>query len=67
MAVRERTPIDDRSMRAGFHNLSLETTAAHLVRAVFEGVAYNTRWLFEAVQRFAGRPLAGLRMVGGGA
>jgi xylulokinase len=63
----ERSPVDDRHARAGFHNLSLRIDRSDLVRAVLEGVAYNNRWLHEAVERFAGRRLDPLRMVGGGA
>ncbi|MFG2246836.1 FGGY-family carbohydrate kinase [Spirillospora sp. NPDC048823] len=63
----ERSPVDDRDARAGFHNLSLTTTQDDLVRAVLEGVAYNNRWLHEAVERFAGRPLDPIRLIGGGA
>ena len=63
----ERTPVDNPLVRGGFHNLSLRTTRAHLIRAVFEGVAYNTRWLLRYVEKFAGRRLDGIRMVGGGA
>jgi len=63
----ERSPVDDRNARGGFHNLSLSTTRAHLVRAVLEGVAYNSRWLFEAVEHFTGRRLDPVRVVGGGA
>ncbi|HWD52470.1 MAG TPA: FGGY-family carbohydrate kinase [Acidimicrobiales bacterium] len=63
----ERSPVDDHSARGGFHNLSLGTTQAHLVRAVLEGVAYNSRWLFEAVEEFAGRRLEPIRIIGGGA
>lgn len=63
----ERTPIDDSRVRGGFHNLSLRATRAHLIRAVFEGVAYNTRWLHYYVEKFAGRRLDNIRMVGGGA
>ena len=63
----ERSPVTDRRARAGFHNLSLATTRADLVRAVMEGVAYNNRWLHEAVERFAGRRLDPIRMIGGGA
>ncbi|HEX6235691.1 MAG TPA: FGGY-family carbohydrate kinase [Acidimicrobiales bacterium] len=63
----EKSPVEDRHARAGFHNLSLATTRAHLVRAVMEGVAYNDRWLHEAVERFAGRRLDPVRFVGGGA
>jgi len=63
----ERSPVDDRNARGGFHNLSLRATRAHLVRAVLEGVAYNSRWLHEAVEHFVGRRLPSLRIVGGGA
>jgi xylulokinase len=63
----ERSPVDDRNARAGFHNLSLDTGRAALVRAVLEGVAYNNRWLHEAVERFAGRRLDPVRVFGGGA
>jgi xylulokinase len=63
----ERSPVDDRSARAGFHNLSLTTGRADLCRAVLEGVAFNNRWLHDAVERFARRRLDPLRMLGGGA
>lgn len=63
----ERTPIADRAARGGFHNLSLSTGRADLVRAVLEGVAYNDRWTFDVLERFTGRRLGALRMVGGGA
>ncbi|HEV2360179.1 MAG TPA: FGGY-family carbohydrate kinase [Acidimicrobiales bacterium] len=63
----ERSPVDDRYARAGFHNLSLATRRADVVRAVLEGVAYNNRWLHEAVERFAKRRLDPVRMIGGGA
>ena len=63
----ERSPVDDRNARGGFHNLSLATTRAHLVRAVLEGVAYNSRWLHDAVEKFAKRRLDHVRFIGGGA
>lgn len=63
----ERSPVTDRKARAGFHNVSLATTRADLVRAVMEGVAFNNRWLHDAVERFAGRRLDPVRMIGGGA
>jgi xylulokinase len=63
----ERTPVDDESVRGGFHNLSLQSNRADLVRAVFEGVAYNTRWLFGYMERFVGRRLDGIHLIGGGA
>jgi xylulokinase len=63
----ERSPVDDRHARGGWHNLSVETANADLVRSVLEGVAYNSRWLGEAVEHFAKRRLDPLRIFGGGA
>jgi xylulokinase len=62
----ERSPVDDRNARAGFHNLSIRTRPEDLARSVLEGVAYNDRWLHEAVESFAGRRLDPIRIVGGG-
>jgi xylulokinase len=63
----ERSPVDDRNARAGFHNLSLDTGIASMTRAVLEGVAYNNRWLHEAVEKFVQRRLDPVRVFGGGA
>ncbi len=64
--IGERCPVADERVRGSFLNLSLSTSRAHLARAVLEGVAYNTRWLLRAVERFIGTPLPSLRVVGGG-
>jgi xylulokinase len=63
----ERAPVDDHTIRGGFHNLSLSSTRADMVRAVFEGVAFNSRWLLGAVEKFVSRTLPSLAFVGGGA
>lgn len=63
----ERSPVDDRNARAGFHNLSLSSDRAAMVRAVLEGVAYNNRWLHDAVEKFVKRRLDPIRVFGGGA
>jgi xylulokinase len=63
----ERSPIDDKRARAGFHNVSIETARADLVRAVLEGVAYNARWLHDAVEKFTKQRLEPIRVFGGGA
>jgi xylulokinase len=55
--IGERSPVDDHTLRGGFHNLSLTTTPADLVRSVYEGVAYNSRWLLDAVKFLGGLPL----------
>jgi xylulokinase len=63
----ERSPVDDPHLRAAFLNVSIDTDRADLTRAVMEGVAYNARWLHEAVEKFVKRPLPTLRILGGGA
>ncbi len=63
----ERAPIEDSSVRGGFFNQSLKTTRAHLVRAVMEGVAYNSRWLLTYVEQFIDRKLDAIRIIGGSA
>jgi xylulokinase len=63
----ERTPVEDRTLRGAFLNISLTTRRDHLIRAVLEGVAFNARWLLDAVEGFIHRPIASLRILGGGA
>jgi xylulokinase len=62
-----RSPVDDRGARAGWHNISLSSTRAQLVRAVLEGVACHARWLHDAMERFVGERLEPVRVFGGGA
>jgi xylulokinase len=63
----ERTPVDDHTIRGGFHNLSLSSTRADMVRAVFEGVALNSAWLLEPVEKFCKKKFDSLAFIGGGA
>jgi len=63
----ERTPVDDHGLRGGFHGLSTRSRVEHLVRAVLEGVALNTRWMLVHVERLLRRRLDPIRIVGGGA
>ncbi|MEI7845380.1 MAG: FGGY-family carbohydrate kinase [Chloroflexota bacterium] len=63
----ERAPVDDRTLRAGLYNLSLNNTREDIIRAFLEGIAFNTRWLFAPVQKFLGRNVASINIAGGGA
>jgi xylulokinase len=63
----ERSPVDDHTIRGGFHNISLSTTRSDMVRAVFEGVALNSAWLLGAVEKYTKRRFDSLAFVGGGA
>jgi sugar (pentulose or hexulose) kinase len=48
----ERAPIADHTIRGGIYNLSLTSTREHLIRAIYEGIAYNVRWLLIYVEKF---------------
>ena len=63
----ERTPIEDHHVRGGFYNMRMDSTRAHMVRAVMEGVAYNSRWLLGYLEKFIKRPMAAINIIGGGA
>ena len=63
----EHSPVADRDARGGFHNVSLSTTRAHLIRAVLEGVAYNSRWLLKGAETFTRHRMEPIRLIGGGA
>jgi len=62
----ERAPLDDPTVRGGFHNLSLEHTREHIVRAVLEGVALNTKWALFYMEKLAGKAES-INIIGGGA
>jgi xylulokinase len=63
----ERAPVSDTFVRSTFFNLSASHTREHMLRAVYEGVAYNLRWLIEVVESKFKFPLPVLRIIGGGA
>jgi xylulokinase len=63
----ERTPVENHSVRSGVFNLSLGTTREHLLRAIFEGVAFNSKWLLGYVEKFVKKRLEPIHMIGGGA
>lgn len=62
----ERSPVGDTTLRAAFINLSLEHRRPDMLRAVYEGVAYNLRWMMDEVER-SGTPIRSVRAIGGGA
>ncbi|MCU0846915.1 MAG: FGGY-family carbohydrate kinase [Spirochaetes bacterium] len=63
----ERSPIEDEHVRASISNISLDTTREHIIRAVYEGVAFNSRWLLGYVESFIKRRFSHVNMIGGGA
>ena len=63
----ERVPVDDAALRGGFVNFSFEHDRRHMLRAVFEGVAFNNRWALGVVEKLLGKPVPSVRITGGGA
>lgn len=63
----ERTPVDDTTLRGGFFNMSKTTNQDHMIRAVMEGVAYNSRWSLKYVEQFIKQTLNPINAIGGGA
>lgn len=62
------SPASDGRKRAGFVNMGLDATRAHLTRAVYEGVALNAAWLLPHVAAFTdGARWPAIRFGGGGA
>ena len=62
----ERAPVTDTTLRGAFVNVSIDNTREDMLRAVFEGVAMNFRWMFEAAAD-RGLPCKTVRAIGGGA
>ncbi len=62
----ERAPVTDTALRGAFVNVSMDNTRDDMLRAVFEGVAMNFRWMFEAAMK-KGLPCRTVRAIGGGA
>ncbi len=62
----ERSPISDVYVRGGFLNLDLSHTRAHMIRAIYEGIAYNLRWALEALEHDMGITVPTIRILGGG-
>jgi xylulokinase len=63
----ERAPVEDKTLRAGLYNLSLNNTREDIIRAFLEGIAFNTRWLLAPLEKFIGRRPACINIAGGGA
>lgn len=62
----ERAPVSDTTLRGAFVNLSLGHDRDCMLRAIYEGVAYNLRWMIDDVSRSV-VPVRSIRAIGGGA
>ena len=63
----ERCPVSSTTTRASLFNISMVHTREHLMRAVYEGIGYNLRWILENYQEDYGFSCDNFRIIGGGA
>lgn len=63
----ERAPVESRTLRASFYNITMTHDKSAFIRSVMEGVGYNMKWLLGIVENFTGRKFNSLRLSGGGA
>lgn len=63
----ERCPVSSTTTRATLFNISMVHTREHLMRAVYEGIGYNLRWILENYSRDYGFSCDNFRIIGGGA
>jgi xylulokinase len=62
----ERSPLNDQFVRSGLFNVGLNHTREHIIRAFFEGVAFNMRWAMETMENLYWK-VEHLHAIGGGA
>jgi len=63
----ERCPVSDTTTRATLFNVNPEHTREHLMRAVYEGIGYNLRWILENFRKDYNFSCNTFRIIGGGA
>ncbi len=63
----ERSPVADERLRAAFINLGANHTRPQLTRAIYEGTAFNLRWILDSMDELYRFRPERLRLIGGGA
>ena len=63
----ERCPVSSTTTRATLFNITMVHTREHLMRAVYEGIAYNIRWILQNFCRDYAIACDDIRIIGGGA
>ena len=63
----ERAPVEDPTVRGGLFNIGLNVDRRHILRAIFEGVAMNSRWVLEFEEKLSGSRFESVNLIGGGA
>jgi xylulokinase len=63
----ERCPVSSTTTRATLFNISEEHTREHLMRAVYEGIGYNLKWILDNFKSDYKLGCKSFRIIGGGA
>ena len=63
----ERCPVSNTTTRATLFNINPEHTREHLMRAVYEGIGYNLRWILENFRADYKISCDHFHIIGGGA
>ena len=63
----ERCPVSSTTTRATLFNISMDHTREHMMKAVYEGIGYNLRWIMENYKADYGFDCKPVRIIGGGA
>ncbi len=62
----ERCPVTSTTTRATIFNLGMEHSRGHFIRALFEGIGFNFRWILENYKKDYGFDISEFRFIGGG-
>jgi xylulokinase len=63
----ERCPVSSTTTRATLFNISEEHTREHMMRAVYEGIGYNLKWILDNFKKDYKLTCKSFRIIGGGA
>lgn len=63
----ERCPCSSTTTRATLFNMTMVHTREHIMRAMYEGIGYNLRWILENFETDYGFGCDHFRIIGGGA
>jgi xylulokinase len=62
----ERCPVSTTTTRGTVFNIGLEHSRGHFIRALFEGIGFNLRWIIENYEKDFNFKIPEFRFIGGG-
>jgi len=62
----ERCPVSTTTTRGTIFNIGMEHTRGHFIRALFEGIGFNLRWIIENYENDFKFDIPEFRFIGGG-